>query len=204
MDWRRRSVSGSTASNVLINNAGIVTTERVQTVDGFERTFAVNYLAPFALTNALLPLLRASAPSRVLSLTAAVEPIGRLPFKDLQREHHFGGLRAYSQSKKALAVYTLELARRERDSGSGVNANVIDPFLVRTDLTSAKDVPLLFKLARPLMIRPARAARWVDRAALDEKLSRTTGRTLHARPSSAQSSWKPKPQPCEPTLGRID
>ena len=122
---------------MLINNAGIVTTERVQTVDGFERTFAVNYLAPFALTNALLPLLRASAPSRVLSLTAAVEPIGRLPFKDLQRKHHFGGLRAYSQSKKALAMYTLELARRERDSGSGVNANVIDPFLVRTDLTSA-------------------------------------------------------------------
>lgn len=162
--------------DVLINNAGIITTERVQTVDGFERTFAVNYLAPFALTNALLPLLRASAPSRVLSLTAAVEPIGRLPFKDLQREHHFGGLRAYSQSKKALAMYTLELARRERDSGSGVNANVIDPFLVRTDLTSAKDVPLLFKLARPLMIRPARAARWVARAALDEKLSRTTGR----------------------------
>jgi retinol dehydrogenase-14 len=146
--------------DVLINNAGIVTTERHQTEDGFERTFAVNYLAPFALTNALLPLLRASAPSRVLSLTAAVEPIGRLPFKDLQREHHFGGLRAYSQSKKALAMYTVELARRERDSGSGVNANVIDPFLVRTDLTSAKDVPLLFKLARPLMICPARAARW--------------------------------------------
>jgi retinol dehydrogenase-14 len=162
--------------DVLINNAGIITTERVQTVDGLERTFAVNYLAPFALTNALLPLLRASAPSRVLSLTAAVEPIGRLPFKDLQREHHFGGLRAYSQSKKALAMYTLELARRERGSGSGVSANVIDPFLVRTDLTSAKDVPLLFKLARPLMIRPATAARWVARAALDEKLSRTTGR----------------------------
>ncbi|HEY1521242.1 MAG TPA: SDR family NAD(P)-dependent oxidoreductase [Solirubrobacteraceae bacterium] len=162
--------------DVLINNAGIITTERVQTVDGFERTFAVNYLAPFALTNALLPLLRASAPSRVLSLTAAVEPIGRLPFKDLQREHHFGGLRAYSQSKKALAMYTLELARRERDSGSGVSANVIDPFLVKTGLTHAKQVPLLFKLARPVMVRPARPARWVARAALDEKLAGTTGR----------------------------
>ena len=162
--------------DVLINNAGIITTERVQTVDGFERTFAVNYLAPFALTNALLPLLRASAPSRVLCLTAAVEPIGRLPFKDLQREHHFGGLRAYSQSKKALAMYTLELAQRERDSGSGVSANVIDPFLVKTGLTHAKQVPLLFKLARPVMVRPARPARWVARAALDEKLAGTTGR----------------------------
>ena len=157
--------------DVLINNAGIVVTERNETVDGFERTFAVNYLAPFALTNALLPLLRGSAPSRVLSLTAAVEPIGRLPFKDLQRERHFGGLRAYSQSKKALAMYTLELARRERDAGSGVSANVIDPFLVKTGLTGGKRVPLLFKLARPVMVPPARPAQWVARAALDEKLA---------------------------------
>ena len=162
--------------DVLINNAGIVVTDRSETVDGFERTFAVNYLAPFVLTNALLPLLRGSAPSRVLSLTAAVEPIGRLRFNDLQREHHFGGLRAYSQSKRALAMYTLELARRERASDSGVSANVIDPFLVNTGLTHAKQVPLLFKLARPVMLRPARPARWVARAALDEKLAGTTGR----------------------------
>ena len=162
--------------DVLINNAGIIATDRSETVDGFERTFAVNYLAPFVLTNALLPLLRQSAPSRVLSLSAAVEPIGSLPFKDLQLERHYGGLRAYSQSKKALATYTLELARRERDSGSGVSANVVDPFLVKTGLTRAKDVPLLFKLARPVMVPPARPAKWVARAALDEKLAGTTGR----------------------------
>ncbi|HTX08936.1 MAG TPA: SDR family NAD(P)-dependent oxidoreductase [Solirubrobacteraceae bacterium] len=162
--------------DVLINNAGIVTTERSNTVDGLERTFAVNYLAPFALTNALLPLLRDSAPSRVLSLTAAVEPLGRLPFSDLQRECHFGGLRAYSQSKKALAIYTSELARRERELGSGVSANVVDPFLVKTGLTDARTVPLLFKIARPLMVRPATPARWVARAALDGQLADTTGR----------------------------
>lgn len=161
--------------DVLVNNAGIIVTDRSETVDGFERTFAVNYLAPFALTNALLPLLRGSAPSRVLSLTAAVEPFGRLPFDDLQRTRHFGGLRAYSQSKKALALYTVELARRERESGRGVSANVIDPFLVKSGLTRAKRIPLLFKLARPLMVPPARPARWVARAALDEKLAGTTG-----------------------------
>ena len=162
--------------DVLINNAGIVATKRVETVDGYERTFAVNYLAPFALTNDLLPLLKQSAPSRILSLTAAVEPIGRLPFEDLQRERHFGGLRAYSQSKKALAMFTLELARREPAAASGITANVIDPFLVRTGLTSATEVPLLFKLARPLMIRPTTAARWVGRAATDERFVNTTGR----------------------------
>ena len=172
--------------DVLINNAGLVATKRVQTADGFERTFAVNYLAPFTLTSDLLPLLERSAPARILSLTAAVEPIGRLPFGDLQRQRHFGGLRAYAQSKKALAMYTLELARRLKADGSEVTANVIDPFLVRTALTSATEVPLLFKLARPVMIRPATAARWVARAAIDPRLASTTGRHFqfgHRAPS---------------------
>jgi NAD(P)-dependent dehydrogenase (short-subunit alcohol dehydrogenase family) len=180
--------------DVLINNAGIVATKRVETVDGYELTFAVNYLASFALTHDLLPLLRRSEPARVLSLTAAVEPIGRLPFDDLQRERHFGGLRAYSQSKKALATFTLELARRQHAEGSGVTANVIDPFLVRTGLTRAKDVPILFKLARPLMIAPETAARWVARAATDERFAGTTGRhfMLGHRVPSAPGTRNPK------------
>jgi NAD(P)-dependent dehydrogenase (short-subunit alcohol dehydrogenase family) len=162
--------------DVLINNAGVVATRRIETADGYELVFAVNYLAAFALTQDLLPLLRSSQPARVLSLTAAVELIGRLPFNDLQGERRFGGLRAYAQSKRALAMFTLELARRQRAEGVGVTANVIDPFLVRTSLTSADDVPVLFKLARPLMIRPQTAARWVARAATDERLASTTGR----------------------------
>jgi NAD(P)-dependent dehydrogenase (short-subunit alcohol dehydrogenase family) len=112
----------------------------------------------------------------VISLTAAVEPIGRLPFSDLQRVRHYGGVRAYAQSKKALAIFTIELARRLGSEETGVTANVVDPFLVRTPLTSSRHAPLLFKLARPAMIRPKTAARWVVRAAVDPKLSRTTGR----------------------------
>ncbi len=101
--------------DVLIHNAGVVSQERHVTTDGYERTFAVNYLAPFALTVDLLPLLQASAPARVVALTAAVEPIGRLPFGDVQRARHYGGLRAYARSKKALALFTIELARRLED-----------------------------------------------------------------------------------------
>jgi NAD(P)-dependent dehydrogenase (short-subunit alcohol dehydrogenase family) len=160
--------------DVLINNAGVVSQQRQVTTDGYERTFAVNYLAPFALTTDLLPLLRASAPARVVGLTAAVEPIGRLPFGDLERARHYGGLRAYAQSKKALALFTIELARRF--DGDGVTANIVDPFLVRTDLTSDHDVPLLFKAARPTMIKPATSARWVARVASDPKLADITGR----------------------------
>jgi NAD(P)-dependent dehydrogenase (short-subunit alcohol dehydrogenase family) len=160
--------------DVLINNAGVVSQQRQVTADGYERTFAVNYLAPFALTNDLLPLLRTSSPARVLALTAAVEPIGRLPFGDLHRSRHYRGLCAYAQSKKALALFTVELARRL--DGEGVTANVVDPFLVRTELTSDHDVPLLFKAARPTMIKPATSARWVARVASDPKFADTTGR----------------------------
>ncbi len=170
--------------DVLIHNAGVVSQRRQLTVDGYERTFAVNYLAPFALTAELLPLLRASAPARVIALTAAVEPVGRLPFADLQRARHYGGLRAYAQSKKALALFTVELARRVH--GDGITANIVDPFLVRTDLTSDHDVPLLFKAARPAMISPATAARWVVRVATDPDLETTTGRHFmfgHRAPS---------------------
>jgi len=170
--------------DVLINNAGVVSQQRQVTIDGYERTFAVNYLAPFALTVDLIPLLQASAPARVVALTAAVEPIGRLPFGDLQRARRYGGLRAYAQSKKALALFTIELARRLEDDN--VTANIVDPFLVRTDLTSDHDVPLLFKAARPAMIKPATAARWVARVATDPNLEGTTGRHFmlgHRAPS---------------------
>jgi NAD(P)-dependent dehydrogenase (short-subunit alcohol dehydrogenase family) len=83
-------------------------------------------------------------------------------------------------------MFTLELARREQAEGGGVTANVIDPFLVRTALTRATDVPRLFKLARPLMISPQTAARWVARAAADERFASTTGRHFmlgHRSPS---------------------
>jgi NAD(P)-dependent dehydrogenase (short-subunit alcohol dehydrogenase family) len=160
--------------DVLINNAGVVSQRRQVTADGYERTFAVNFLAPFALTIDLLPLLRASSPSRVINLTAAVEPVGRIPYGDLQRVRSYSGLRAYAQSKKALALFTTELARRL--DGDGVTANLVDPFLVRTELTSDHDVPLLFKAARPIMINPGTAARWVASVASDEKFAQTTGR----------------------------
>jgi len=164
--------------DVLINNAGVISTKRLETVDGNELTFAVNYLAPFLLTNKLLPLLKRSEAARILAITAAVEPFGRFPWGDLQRARHYGGLRAYAQSKRALAMYTTELARRLRADGSGVTANVVDPFLVRTALTRAHDVPLMFKLARPLMIQPQTAARWVASASVDERFAATTGRHI--------------------------
>jgi NAD(P)-dependent dehydrogenase (short-subunit alcohol dehydrogenase family) len=101
--------------DVLVNNAGIGTVEpgggtRVESADGHELRFAVNYLAPFLLTQSLLPLLRASAPARVVHVASRGQH--PLDFTDLMLERDYSGQRAYRQSKLAQIISGFELAGR--------------------------------------------------------------------------------------------
>jgi|tagenome__1003787_1003787.scaffolds.fasta_scaffold20915247_2 NAD(P)-dependent dehydrogenase (short-subunit alcohol dehydrogenase family) len=114
--------------HVLINNAGIGTgkpdlTTRQESRDGHELRFAVNYLAPFLLTLRLLPLLRASAPARIVNVSSLGQ--ARLDFEDVMLERGYSGGRAYSQSKLAQITFTNELA--ERLDGSGVTVTALHP-----------------------------------------------------------------------------
>src|SRR6266704_5424053 len=107
--------------HVLINNAGAAFPgRRRETVDGLEMTFAVNYLAPFLLTNLLLDLLKASAPARIVNVSSNSHEAGYIKLDDLQAEH-YKSMRAYGQSKLAVVLFTYELARRLQ--GTGVTAN---------------------------------------------------------------------------------
>ena len=115
--------------DVLINNAGLDVGERETTVDGFELTFAVNYLAPFLLTGELVELLRAGAPARVLNVASSGYKGGTINFDDLQSERRFSGQKAYNNSKLALVLFTYELARRL--AGTGVTVNAVDPGFTR-------------------------------------------------------------------------
>jgi NAD(P)-dependent dehydrogenase (short-subunit alcohol dehydrogenase family) len=110
--------------DVLVNNAGIGTAgPREESVEGYELTFAVNYLAPFLLTRRLLPLIERSAPSRIVNVSSA----GQAPidFDDVMLEQSYSGVQAYSQSKLALVMLTFDLA--EELEGSGVTANCLHP-----------------------------------------------------------------------------
>ena len=114
--------------DVLVNNAGIGTAgpgggERVESADGYELRFAVNYLAPFVLTRLLEPLLVRSAPARIVNVASA----GQAPidFDDVMLEDGYDGGRAYSQSKLAMVAWTFDLA--ERLAGRGVTATVLHP-----------------------------------------------------------------------------
>jgi NAD(P)-dependent dehydrogenase (short-subunit alcohol dehydrogenase family) len=115
--------------DLLVNNAGIGGggrgSGRQESADGYELRFAVNYLAPFLLTHLLLPLLRRSAPARIVNVASA----GQAPidFHDVMLERRYDGMRAYAQSKLAQVMFSFELAERLRAEGVAVTVNAVHP-----------------------------------------------------------------------------
>lgn len=142
-----------TRLDVLVNNAAMIRSGRAVSRDGYELTWAVNYLAPFLLTNRLLDLLKAGAPARIVNVTSAVQGFGKLDFDDLQFERRdYAPMGAYAQSKLALVMFSFELAKRLE--GAGVTANAIHPGGARTSLgrdIDPSDLGLLSKLIDPLI-----------------------------------------------------
>ena len=118
--------------HVLINNAGVTQPRRVETADGLESVFATNHLGPFLLTSLLLPVLTASAPSRVVTVASGAHAMGKIDLDDLESSRGYNEIRVYNQSKLANLLFTYELARRI--AGSGVTANAADPGFVKTNL----------------------------------------------------------------------
>jgi retinol dehydrogenase-12 len=151
-------VAGLERIDVLINNAGLVLRERQITPDGFEHVFALNHLAPFLLTNLLLPKLAASAPARVVTVTSDAHSAARLDLSDPNLERVWDSWRSYANSKLANILFTRELARRL--DGIGVTANCAHPGVVRTGF-GREARPLLklgITIARPFMLSPERGA----------------------------------------------
>jgi retinol dehydrogenase-12 len=151
-------LAGLERIDVLVNNAGLVLGERRITPDGLEHVFALNYLAPFLLTNLLLPKLTASAPARVVTVTSDAHSAARLDLSDPNLEHGWDSWRSYANSKLANILFTRELARRL--DGTGVTANCAHPGVVRTGF-GRESRPLLklgITIARPFMASPERGA----------------------------------------------
>ena len=144
--------------HVLINNAGLFNQRRRVTTDGYENTFATNYLAPFLLTNLQLDLLKANAPSRIINVSPVGHYNGHINFDDLNLEKEYGGWKAYGQSKLALVLFTHELAKKLQ--GTGVTVNAVHPGTVATNIWSRPLGPVGFIMALPklFMTSPEKGA----------------------------------------------
>lgn len=106
--------------NILINNAGAGFAAPRYGKDGLETRFTVNYLAPFLLTNLLLPAIKKAAPSRIVNVSSAGQ--SAVNFDDVMLEKNFDGVTAYTQSKLAFIMFTFDLAEQLKNDNVTVNA----------------------------------------------------------------------------------
>jgi retinol dehydrogenase-12 len=151
--------------DVLVNNAGLFTFHRRESVDGIEMQLAVNHLAAFLLTHELLPLLQASPRARVVFVSSGSHFNGRIRFRDPGRRRFYSGLAAYEQSKLAVLMTAVELARQLGPEAT-IDTFAVDPGLVRTGIGGKDGSPIV---------------RWV--------WSLRAGRGIEAREAAASVAW---------------
>ena len=149
--------------DVLVNNAGLILSDRTLTTDGYEATFQINHLGPFLLTELLTERLIASAPARILNVASTAHNYGpaRMRFDDLMAEHSYGQMEVYGRSKLANILFTTELAKRLADAG--VTANSLHPGSVASGYARDGDTHGLFTvgitLVKPFSLTPEQGAR---------------------------------------------
>ena len=145
--------------DVLINNAGVFLPTRIETEDGFEMTYQVNYLSHFLLTNLLLEELMKSEDGRIINLSSSVYSIGKFDAGNPQSEKHFSVLGTYAATKLFMLMFTEELSRRMRSTT--VSANAVHPGIVRTRmmLRAPGALRVVSYLSLPFSISPEKAAR---------------------------------------------
>ena len=145
--------------HVLINNAGIFNRKRIETENGYESTFAVDYLAHFLLTNSLLDVIKNSAPSRIINVSSNIHLYFKINFDDLMSEKKYSSQKAYANAKFALVLFSYELARRL--NGTGVTVNALHPGHAKTKMTAPtkKRSKIFLSLISPLTKSPEEAAR---------------------------------------------
>jgi NAD(P)-dependent dehydrogenase (short-subunit alcohol dehydrogenase family) len=130
--------------DILINNAGMLTQTREETVDGFEKTIGTNLLGPFALTNLIFPKVR----SQIINVGSHAHRMATLRLDDMHLRAKWTVMGAYSRSKLAVMLWGLDLDRRLRAANSPVVTQLTHPGFVGSNLSSVSDKPLMAALDR--------------------------------------------------------
>ncbi|MBC6989728.1 SDR family oxidoreductase [Hymenobacter sp. BT491] len=148
--------------DILVNNAGIMPGQFTLTSEGHELSWATNHLAPFALTNLLLPLMLEAKQARIITVASDTYRLGQIEFSQEARNapDKYSSLTAYCDSKLANILFTNELSHRLELTG--ITANCLHPGMVNTGLINPNSSLLmkaLWWIAKPFMISPERGAR---------------------------------------------
>jgi NAD(P)-dependent dehydrogenase (short-subunit alcohol dehydrogenase family) len=154
------------ALHVLVNNAGAIFTNYDETVDGYERTFALNHLSYFLLTNSLLDLLKASGKpqqyARIINVASEAHQMAEIDWNDLQNKRDYGrtGMAAYSESKLANIMFSYELARRLEAEKAYVTANALHPGTIASGFGHNNPwyMSLAMTVISPFMKKPEQGA----------------------------------------------
>ena len=174
--------------DVLLNNAGAMFAGRKITPDGFERTFALNHVAPFVLTHGLSERLFAAAPARVVNTAGCLNHLAMLHLEDLRLEHRYDAFYAYAHAKLCCVLFTRELARRW--AGRQVTANCLHPGEVATSFgyRSGGLIPYAFAIIHLFGSSPEKGASQIVRLASAREYAGVTGRYFYkgklARPNT--------------------
>lgn len=187
--------------HVLINNAGAIFDRHTLSVDGVEKTFALNHLAYFALTLRLLPLLRATEGARIINVASRAHEGAQMNFSRIVHGRPYHPWRAYQTSKLANILFTRQLATRIE--GMGITANALHPGLVATHFghDGARWMSWLLKLARPWMIDEQEGAKTTLYLASDaepggingaywSKCQQVRPSKMACEPEAAQRLWQ--------------
>jgi NAD(P)-dependent dehydrogenase (short-subunit alcohol dehydrogenase family) len=175
--------------DVLLNNAGAMFAWRKITPDGFERTFALNHVAPFVLTHGLRERLFAAAPARVVNTAGALHHLAVLHLEDLRLEHRYSAFYAYAHAKLCCVLFTRALARRW--ARRQVTANSVHPGEVATNFGDRAGglIPYVFAVVHLFGSSPERGARQIVRLASAREYADITGRYFYK-----QQLARPNPQ----------
>jgi retinol dehydrogenase-12 len=220
-------VASAGGLDILVNCAGIYTTKRRITPEGLETQFAVNYLAPFLLTNRLLPALQSRSEARVITVSSGSHYYGRIHWGNPSLRYRYLGLWAYEQSKLGNVLFSAELARR-LGPGSGITVFTADPGLVNTDMgqkAGASLSGLVWSIRKKSGTSPEVPARAIAFLAAEPSLAGDSGRywrdgravepsrrardlqnarrlwEFSARLIDAALSTAPQPDPGDPPIG---
>lgn len=158
--------------DVLVNNAGLYKVKREETANGVEMTLAVNFLAPFMLSEMLLPNLQASGNGRIVNVVSELYKNGSINFDDLMLKNRYKAGDAYANSKLAAVLYTIELAQRIRETGVTVNA--LHPGVLATD--AFRDYPaFIMKMVGWFLEKPQKGGERIAHLALSDNVQHVTG-----------------------------